>query len=393
MGITGAEADALKRLAELRSRIDVIDAQLVALLNERAQVSINIGLAKKAAAKASGAAEDMDGSEGEDKTHVHIPAREMAVYQKVKSLNRGPLTGESLEAIFREIMSASISLQRDVVIAYLGPKGSFSQNAAYQRFGESVLYAEQKMIKDIFTAVESGAATYGVVPFENSTHGSVAQALDAFLVSTKVMVRAETYLPIHHCLLSNSPVGGISKVYSHPEAFGQVSGWLNANLKEARRETVSSTSYAAELASKEPGTAAVCNAVCAEIYGLKIVASNIEDKKNNTTRFLIIGDKSEGPSAETKTLLYFTVDHRQPGALADALTALKTHNINLSKIDSRPRGDMLWHYYFIVELSGHMDDENVRQALEDMRPYCLMVKVLGSYPAQSSATSPPAPVY
>ncbi|KAJ3104443.1 hypothetical protein HDU97_009228 [Phlyctochytrium planicorne] len=391
-------------LNNLRTRIDSLDTQLVKLLNERAQVSINIGLVKKGAAK--------EGALPSDASHVHVPAREIAVYEKIRKLNRGPLTDEAVEAIYREIMSASISLQRDISIAFLGPRGSYSQTAAYQRFGDSVTYADQSTIRDVFRAVESGATTYGVVPFENSTLGSVGQTLDAFIASStltvpkpntstsagmpssapsitarnKVMIRAEIYLPIHHCLLGKAAsLSNVRKVYSHPEALGQVSKWLGENLKGVERVAVASTSYAAELASTEPDAAAVCNIVCADMYGLNVLAKDIEDMKNNTTRFFVIGDKSEESTKDDRTLLYFTVDHRQPGALCDVLNAFKDQGINLTKIDSRPSGLMPWHYYFFVEFVGHMEDAKVQTAIKDISPFVLSFRILGSYPNQLQA--------
>ncbi|KAJ3333995.1 hypothetical protein HDU76_013642 [Blyttiomyces sp. JEL0837] len=362
-------------LTTLRGRVDVLDSEIVKLLNERAQVAINIGVSKRknAEEQGNGSVEDLA------KAHVHIPEREQQVYERLKRINHGPLTNEAVEAIYREIMSASISLQKDVVIAFLGPRGSYTHTAASLKFGDSVAYADQTTIKDIFIAVESGAATYGVVPFENSTHGSVTQTLDGFLKSQKLMIRAEMYMPIHHCLMSRFPKESITKIYSHPEAFGQVAQYLQTNFKGVERVNVSSTSYAAELCAKEPNSAAVCNVVCAQMYGLNILAENIEDLKNNTTRFFVIGDKSEGPTKKDKTLLYFTLDHRQPGALCDALSVLKSKGINLTKIDSRPRGDIPWHYFFIVEMTGHIEDNNIKEALKEMQPYCLNIKTLGSY--------------
>ncbi|KAI8838086.1 Prephenate dehydratase-domain-containing protein [Chytridium lagenaria] len=384
-------------LTNLRSRIDTLDNQLVKLLNERAQVSINIGLVKKTSNPST-----------EGPSHVHVPAREIAVYDKIRTLNHGPLSNEAVEAIYREIMSASISLQRDITIAFLGPRGSYSQTAALLRFGDSVAYADQPTIRDVFKAVESGAATYGIVPFENSTLGSVGQTLDSFIASnaltspetsnsvthipssapaitlrTNVMIRAEIYLPIHHCLLSKSTsLSQIKKVYSHPEALGQVAKWLSEHMRGVERIAVASTSYAAELASQESDAAAVCNIVCADMYGLNALAKDIEDLKNNTTRFFVIGDKTEGPTGNDRTLMYFTVDHRMPGALCDVLNAFKDQDINLTKIDSRPSGMMPWHYFFFVEFEGHMEDAKVNTAIKTMSPFLLSLKVLGSYPNQ-----------
>ncbi|KAJ3152383.1 hypothetical protein HK101_001817 [Irineochytrium annulatum] len=383
----------------LRSRIDALDSQIVKSLNERASLSINIGIVKRGKSAEDGLANKkiytdvVDNTifhppptrKEDEKSHVHVPAREMAVYDRIRKINRGPLADEAVLAIYREIMSSSIALQRDITIAYLGPRGSYSQTAALERFGDSVSYSDQATIKDVFQAVESGAVTYGLVPFENTIVGSVSQTLDGFIANKGAMVRAECYLPIRHCLLGlqeGERLDGIRKVYSHPEALGQVSKWLNENMKGVERVSVSSTSYAAELASKEKDAAAVCNVVCAELYGLNVLRRNIEDMKGNMTRFFVIGDASEGPTSDDRTLIYFTVDHRQPGALCDVLNAFKAVDINLTKIDSRPSGMMAWHYFFFVEFTGHKDDENVKKAMTAMAPFVLSLRVLGSYPNQ-----------
>ncbi|KAI9209257.1 Prephenate dehydratase-domain-containing protein [Polychytrium aggregatum] len=368
-------------LTGLRLKIDAVDQSLVNLLNERANISIGIGMAKRAEMKRKGLSED------EQKTHVHIPAREVEVYQKIKSLNHGPLSDDAVHAIYREIMSASISLQKDVTIAFLGPKGTFTHQVAYERFGDSVGYSEQTTIADVFAAVDSGAATYGVVPFENSTFGSVTQTLDSFIINN-VQVRAEDYLSIHHCLLGNTPLEHVKRIYSHPEAFGQCQRWLKENAPHAERITVASTGLAAEMAAKEKNAAAICSRVCSELYGVDIIEKNIEDLKNNTTRFFIIGDKSESPTKDDRTLMYFTVDHRQPGALCDALNVIKNKNINLTKIDSRPSRQRLWHYIFFIEMEGHVDNTNVREAVSELKNFCLDVKILGSYPNHRRVETP-----
>lgn len=252
------------------------------------------------------------------------------------------MTDDAIQAIFREIMSASISLQKDVSIAYLGPPGTFSHQAAFLRFGDSVSYSQQATIRDVFQAVSSGTVTYGIVPFENSTHGSVSQSLDGFMQFNTVRIRAESYLPVRHCLLSNSPMQSIKRVYSHPEAFGQCSHFINDHLAGIELVNVASTAHAAEIASKEPNTAAICSIACRDIYNLKVIEENIEDMTNNTTRFFVIGNKSEASTGHDRTLISFTLDHRQPGALCDALNAIKQQNINLTKIDSRPVKTRAW---------------------------------------------------
>ncbi|KAJ2958322.1 hypothetical protein NQZ79_g6083 [Umbelopsis isabellina] len=362
-------------LPSLRQKIDSLDTIIVNLLNERAQVSLDIGATKK-----SLAAETSDGGE-EKQPHVYMPSREKEIYDKLSTHNRGPLNNDSLNAIFREIISASISLQQDVSVAYLGPPGTFSHQAAYDKLGDSVAYVPQKQISAVFDAVEKGRTTYGLVPYENSTFGSVVETLDR-LMQTETKIRAETYLTVHQCLLSNSKLSDIKKIYSHPQGLGQVQSYLSANCPNAERITVKSTGEAAQLAALETGAAAVCSSICASLYGLEIVARDIEDVKTNTTRFLIIGTASDRPTENDRSLIRFTVDHRQPGALCDGLKVFKDQNLNLSKIDSRPSRQRPWHYVFFVECSGHAEDENVKQAVKDMEKYCLDVCVLGSYADQ-----------
>ncbi|KAI9263772.1 Prephenate dehydratase-domain-containing protein [Sporodiniella umbellata] len=362
-------------LPSLRKKIDSLDTTLVNILNERARVSLDIGAAKKEAIK--GTPEEHE----ESNVHVYRPGREKEIYEKLSRLNQGPLNNDSLHAIFREIMSASIALQKDVSIAYLGPLGTFSHQAAFNRFGDSVAYVPQKQICDIFDAVERGITTYGIVPFENSTFGTVVETLDRF-ISSNVKVRAETYLTVHQSLLSNSPLEKITKVYSHPQGIGQTQKWLSTHVPHARRIPVKSTAEAAEKAALETGAAAVCSEICGELYGLEIIKSSIEDGTANNTRFLVIGSASDAPTKDDHTLITFTVDHRQPGALCDGLKVFKDYGLNLFKIDSRPNGQRPWHFVFFVECSGHFENEQMQKALKDLHNYCLDIVVLGSFPNQ-----------
>ncbi|KAF7722512.1 hypothetical protein EC973_003074 [Apophysomyces ossiformis] len=365
-------------LQSLRKKIDSLDTTLVNILNERARVSLDIGAAKR---QAEAGKELQNG----DELHVYMPGREKEVYAKLERLNSGPLKHDSLHAIFREIMSASIALQKDVSIAYLGPPGTFSHQAAYQRLGDSVAYTPQKQIADVFEAVEKGRATYGIVPFENSTFGTVVESMDCF-IKTSTRVRAEAYLPVHQCLLSNTTsLEKITKVYSHEQGLGQTQLWLSNHIPNAKRVGVKSTAEAARLAAMETGAAAVCSEICAQLYGLEVIARDIEDGASNITRFLIIGTSSDNATADDHTLIRFTVDHRQPGALCDGLKVFKDYDLNLFKIDSRPSGLRPWHYVFFVECSGHAQKEAVQMAVRDLNKFCLDVVVLGSFPNQRPA--------
>ncbi|KAI9480530.1 MAG: Prephenate dehydratase-domain-containing protein [Benjaminiella poitrasii] len=361
-------------LTSLRKKIDSLDTTLVNILNERARVSLDIGAAKKK--------DNQNEESANADVQVYRPGREKEIYIKLTRLNAGPLNNDSLHAIFREIMSASIALQKDVSIAYLGPPGTFSHQAAYKRLGDSVAYVPQKQIDSVFEAVEKGQTTYGIVPFENSSFGSVVETLDYF-IHTTARVRAETYLTVHQCLLSNTTnLENITKVYSHPQGLGQTQKWLSAHIPNARRISVKSTAEAAQKAALETGAAAICSEICAELYGLEVVAANIEDSAANTTRFLIIGSASDSPTNDDHTLITFTVDHRQPGALCDGLKVFKDYDLNLFKIDSRPSGHRPWHYVFFVECSGHFENKEIKKALKDLEKFCLDVVVLGSFPNQ-----------
>ncbi|KAG9290928.1 hypothetical protein G9A89_011078 [Geosiphon pyriformis] len=369
-------------LPYLRQQIDSIDTKLVSLLNERARVSLNIGKTKKTLDTSSSSSSSIQReTTKEQENHVYAPGREKQIFEKLQLLNFGPLTSDSLCAIYREIMSASISLQKEISIAYFGPEGSHTHQMASEKFGDSLHYVSELTIPDVFDAVECGRTTYGIIPFENSTFGSVVTTLDRF-VSSKVQIRAETYLRINHSLLSNSELSNIKRVYSHPQAFGQCQKWLDANLKDVDYVDASSTSKAAQLAAAEPHAASISSIKCAQLYGLNVLYRDIEDAKDNVTRFFILATSSDAPTSDDKTFILFTVDHRQPGALCDALKVFKDHNINLTQIDSRPSRQRPWHYVFFVELQGHKDCEDVKSALTELNQFCLDVKVLGSYPNQ-----------
>ncbi|KAF8244485.1 PDT-domain-containing protein [Wilcoxina mikolae CBS 423.85] len=274
-------------------------------------------------------------------------------------------------------------------VGYLGPPSSYSHQAALESFDTSThTFAPQTTIADIFLAVQTKSVTFGVVPFENSTNGSVVFTLDLFCDRNNsfpdVHVCGEAYLDVHHCLLSSeSEIKSLTRLYSHPQAFGQCELWLNSTVKGIERVDVSSTSKAAELAKKEPGTAAIASRVAADVHGLKVLARNIEDTPDNTTRFFILSATetsgvSEGGVGD-KTLLSFTIDHSQPGALCDSLKVFKDFSLNLTSICSRPSRKMPWNYIFFVEFEGHEATENVQNALVELNKFCCEMRVLGSY--------------
>jgi len=275
-------------------------------------------------------------------------------------------------------------------VAYLGPLSSYSHQAALECFEQDGFsFKPQSTIADIFTAVQSRACVYGVVPFENSTNGSVVFTLDLFCdrsnTFSDIQVCDEAYLDVHHSILATSPsLGSIERIYSHPQAFGQCEKWLNSHLKEVERVDVSSTSKAAQLAAQQPGTAAIASKIAAEVHHLQTLASNIEDTPDNTTRFFIISaversKVSEEEGDRDKSLLSFTIDHSSAGALCDTLEVFKQYGLNLTSISSRPSRVKPWNYVFFVEFMGHKDEDKVREAVEELRKHCLELRVLGSW--------------
>jgi chorismate mutase / prephenate dehydratase len=351
-------------LDELRKRIDALDADLVRLLNERTRIVLDIGHVKK--------------NQGEE---VYVPAREKAVLDRVSSLNQGPLPKDALQAIYREIMSASLALEHGVNIAYLGPPATFTHQAARQRFGGSVRYAPCETIGEVFGAVEKRATDYGVVPIENSTDGAVTHTLDEF-VDTALKICAEIYLPISHNLLAMVPRERIRRLYSKPEVFGQCRRWLHENLPGVELISSSSTARASEQAAKEPETGALASALAGELYGLNILDRDIQDLGGNTTRFLVISKNYGKPTGNDKTSLLFAVKHKV-GALYDALSAFKKYGINMTKIESRPSKTKAWEYFFFVDIEGHAEDEHVQKALGELEEHCSLMTVLGAYPKAS----------
>jgi chorismate mutase/prephenate dehydratase len=352
-------------LEELRKKIDTIDEQLVKLINQRAQVVVEVGKLKQA-----------------DSSPVYVPHREKAVLDKIAQLNTGPLPDKTLQAIWRELMSGSFFLERPLRIGYLGPKGSFSHNAAILKFGQSVDYEDIADIRGIFEEVSKGHCDFGIVPIENSAGGGVRESLDAF-VETDVLICAEAHMAIHHNLMANCPMNEIERIYSQPEVFAQCRNWLAATFKEAKTIPVASTSKAAKQAAEEKGSAAIAAAISAEIYGLKLLCQDIEDISNNITRFLIISKRDAQPSGDDKTVILFSTAHKT-GALVDVLNVFREYDINMTNIGSRPNKKREWEYFFFVDFLGHKLDANVSKALEKAKEHCLQLSVLGSFPRSTT---------
>ncbi|MDZ7662762.1 prephenate dehydratase [Thiohalophilus sp.] len=350
-------------LQSLRQRIDELDEQLQALITERARLAEEVARTKQA--------------EGEEV--FYRAEREAEVLRGVMQRNQGPLSNEEMARLFREIMSACLALERIMNIAFLGPEGTFTQAAALKHFGHSVQTLPLGTIGDVFREVESGNASYGVVPVENSTEGVINHTLDEFM-SSSLSICGEVELRIHHHLLSKNPdIRNIHKVYSHRQSLAQCRKWLDMHLSQVQQIDVSSNAEAARLASTDPESAAIAGESAADIYALGYLAKNIEDHPENTTRFLVVGKRETPLSGNDKTsMLVYT--RNRPGALYTMLAPFAKHNISMSRIESRPSHQGMWNYAFFIDIEGHIDSDNVRQAIDELEQTASMVKILGSYP-------------
>ncbi len=350
-------------LKNLRERIDQLDEQIQALISERARVAEEVAKVKQDNGDAS----------------FYRAEREAQVLRKVMERNQGPLSDEGIARLFREIMSACLALEQVMTIAYLGPEGTFTQAAALKHFGHAVQTAPQASIGDVFREVESGSAHYGVVPVENSTEGVVNHTLDQFM-NSPLKICGEVELRIHHHLLSRADdLAAIKRVYSHQQSFAQCREWLETRLPGVELLDVSSNAEAARRASAEADSAAIASETAAEIYDLPILAANIEDEPDNTTRFLIIGRSEPGPSGDDKTSLLVST-HNRSGALHRLLSPFQKHDISLTRIESRPSRRGMWDYVFFVDIDGHVSEPHIAAALEELEAESSFLKVLGSYP-------------
>lgn len=330
-------------------------------MNERAKLSVEIGRLK-----------------AKSKKSIYSPDRERTVYERINRINKGPLSSDTLESIYREIMSGSLNLEKPIEIAYLGPPATFTHIAALKKFGSSVKYAPVNSITEVFAEVEHGRTDYGVVPIENSIEGAVNHTLDMFMESD-LKICSEISLEISHNLLAKCRMNQIKKIYSKAEVFGQCRMWLEANLPKVELVEASSTTKAAEIAVKEKYSAAIASILAAECYGLNILARSIEDSEHNVTRFLVIGKVESNPTGKDKTSAMFSLKDRI-GALHDMLVPFKKYKINLTQIESRPSKKKPWEYYFFIDMMGHYQEKNIQKALKELEHVCAYVKVLGSYP-------------
>jgi len=351
-------------LDELRRRIDSIDEEIVRLLNERAAVALQVGELKR----------DEEGRI----PLAYAPGREREVLERVTSLGGRVLPDESLRAIYREIISASRELQRQHVVAYFGGPASFTHVAALRHFGRQCDLIAIADVQGIFSAVERGAAHFGVVPIENSTEGIIPATLDQF-VTSQVKIVAETYTEVHHNLLARCEFDQINTVYSHPQPIAQCQGWLRRSLPKADVVEVSSSAHGAELAAQDPAGAAIATKLAAEMYGLSILEERIEDYAINRTRFWVLGREGQPRCGQDKTSLVFSTRH-EAGSLFRSLEAFAAHRINLTMIQSRPTKHTAWEYVFFIDFSGHPEDPEVQGALRELERNSVFVRILGSYP-------------
>ena len=365
-GTDGVPADLPVDLANIRDRIDRIDAGIHELLNERARFAQLVGISKSASGKA---------------VDFYRPEREVEVLRRALARNKGPLRDEEIARLFREIMSACLAQQEPLKVAFLGPEGTFTQAAVLKHFGSSVRALPLAAIDEVFHEVEGGVADFGVVPIENSSEGTVNHTLDMFL-SCSLKICGEVELRIHHSLMGRMMrMSDIKRVCAHPQALAQCRAWLDDQLPDIERAAVSSNAEGARRARDERGTAAIASHAASEIYGLTVLATDIEDRADNTTRFLVLGRKLFAASGlDRTTLLVSANDTDDAGALFRLLEPLSQHRVNMTRIESRPSHKRKWDYVFFIDIEGHVSEPPVAKALTALEERASLFKILGSYP-------------
>ncbi len=353
-----------KKLTAVRAEIDEIDAQLIALLNQRARCAQQVGAIKLEHGEAG---------------FIYRPEREAQVLRRIQEINPGPLSNDSVTWFFREVMSACLSLEQPLGIAFLGPLGTFSESAATKHFGHAARLMPQLSIDDVFREVESSHADHAVVPIENSTEGAIGRTLD-LLMTTPLKMCGEVVLRVHQHLLSHeTSLDKITRVYSHAQSLAQCHEWLNRTLPNAQRISMGSNAQAAQCAASEPGAAAIAGEAAAERYHLPKQATSIEDEPNNTTRFVVLGRQESGVSGRDKTSLIMSA-HNKTGALSTLLAPFSEAGVSMTRLESRPARHTLWEYVFFVDIEGHRDDSAVAGALAELEKRAAYLKILGSYP-------------
>jgi chorismate mutase/prephenate dehydratase len=368
-----ADPKKIPTLATLRSEIDRIDKELVALLNHRSDVAIQIGQIKQ--------------DQGLD---IWSSSREDEVLARVVEASRGPLPHQTLRLIFRELMSSSRSLQKQLRVAFLGPKYSYSHLASVAKFGESVEHVPVGSIAAVFEEVNRRHVQFGIVPLENSTDGRIADTLDMFVRLPGLKIRAEVRLRVRHCLLGKGEWTDVNRVYSKAQAISQCRNWLGKNLPQASMFDVVSSAEAAAIAQKDPHAAAIASKPAAAAYGLQVLVENIEDMANNTTRFAVISERGENPTGRDKTTMILRLSN-QAGTLAKAIAPFEKNGVNMTWIESFPTAEstnvLNPSYLFFADIDGHVEDEAVKKTLEQVRKRCDRLEILGSYPKSESVES------
>ena len=348
-------------LADLRRRIDDVDKRLVDAISERARIVVEIGKAKQS-----------------DGTPIYAPHREAQVLARALANNPGPLSDRTIEAVYRELMSGSFSLELPLRIGHLGPRGSFSHIAAVRHFGSSVECVDLGAIDGVLAEVAAGRCHYGLVPYENSIGGSITESLDS-LAAHEITVYAEALIEVEHTFLANCPRSDVMTIYSKREIFTQCRTWLARQFPDIELVSMESSAAAVKRAAAEPNAGAIGSTLAGELYGVKPLYEQIQDTPNNITRFLIVGREAALPTGDDKTTIMFVTSDK-PGALVDVLTVFREADINLSHIDKRPSGRTNWEYTFFIDCQGHRSDEAMATALQDAAALCVALKVLGSYP-------------
>lgn len=353
-------------LAALRDQIDRLDTEILERISERAKCALKVAEVKMKA--------------NPDAAVFYRPEREAQVLTRVMQRNQGPLGNEDMAKLFREIMSACLALEKPLEVAYLGPEGTFTQQAAIKHFGQWVKSKPMPAIDEVFREVEAGACKYGVVPVENSTEGVVNHTLDSF-INSNLRICGEVELRIHHHLMvgPNTQPGKISRIYSHQQSLAQCRKWLDAHMPMAERIAVNSNAEAARRVHGEWNSAAIAGEMAASLYDLEIVEQKIEDSPDNSTRFLIIGTQDVGISGDDKTSIVVSM-RNEPGALFHLLAPFNDHNVDMTRLETRPSPSGNWTYVFFIDFAGHLEDENVQKAMADIRQKAVELKVLGSYP-------------
>lgn len=348
-------------LEQIRKKIDELDEKIIALLNDRTKLALEIGKLKQA-----------------KDSEVYAPARESEIYRKIDSLANDPLPKDALKAIYREVMSASLALEKPLSVAYLGPEATFTHLASLSKFGSSVRYVPCTSITEVFAEVDHKRVDYGVIPVENSIEGAVSHSLDMF-IDSDLKICSEILFEISHNLMASCDLKQIKRIYSNPQVFGQCRLWLERNLPRVELIDTTSTSQAANRAREEDGAAAIASKLAATLYNLPILAEGIEDFAHNVTRFLVMGRQMAARTGKDKTSIVVSIKDKV-GALYEMLAPIRKSGVNMTKIESRPSKKKAWDYYFFIDMEGHVEDTKVKGTLKAMEECVRFLKVLGSYP-------------